>query len=129
MPPSKSHSKAKSRSLPEAASAATPILVSTPGPTEPFVFLHVGDTHLTDPRPPTPATCDEILAQIAGIHHHGGFDFVYLPGDLAENGCAAEYEILAKALAHHPKLPVRLIPGDHDRQPAGWTTFRRSTPR
>ena len=41
---------------------------------------------------------------------------LYRSGDLAENGWACEYAILADALARHPHLPVRLIPGDHDRQ-------------
>lgn len=83
---------------------------------EPFVFLHVGDLHLTKPGAANVVDFRAILDQIAAIAPRDLFDFVYLPGDLAENGWACEYEILADALASHPGLPVRLIPGDHDRQ-------------
>ena len=83
---------------------------------EPFVFLHVGDLHLSGADDRNACDVRAILAQISAIGPGTLFDFVYLPGDLAENGCASEYTVLAKALAAHPGLPVRLIPGDHDRQ-------------
>ncbi|AYO85591.1 metallophosphoesterase family protein [Methylobacterium brachiatum] len=83
---------------------------------EPLVFLHVGDLHLQDEAARNARDLNAILDQIAAIAPRGLFDFVYLPGDLAENGYASEYRILKAALDRHPDLPVRLIPGDHDRQ-------------
>lgn len=83
---------------------------------EPLVFLHVGDLHLQDPDAQSARDLAAILDQIAAIAPQDLFDFVYLPGDLAENGYAAEYRILKDALDRHPHLPLRLIPGDHDRQ-------------
>ncbi|MCJ2033939.1 metallophosphoesterase family protein [Methylobacterium sp. J-068] len=83
---------------------------------EPLVFLHVGDLHLTTPTAQNARDFRAILAQIDGIGSKSLFDFVYLPGDLAENGCASEYTELAAALDAHRDLPIRLIPGDHDRQ-------------
>lgn len=106
---------------------------------EPLVFLHVGDLHLT--RRSAQNACDlrAILEQIDGIKPQRpaippastsspeteqstsaippyAFDFVYLPGDLAEDGYRVQYEILKDALDDYPDLPVRLIVGDHDRQ-------------
>lgn len=82
----------------------------------PFVFLHIGDLHLQAPRGRTAEDLSLILDQIARTAPPDVFDFVYLPGDLAENGCASEYALLSDALAKHSSLPIRLIPGDHDRQ-------------
>ncbi|MCJ2141945.1 metallophosphoesterase family protein [Methylobacterium sp. E-066] len=83
---------------------------------DPLVFLHVGDLHLQDAAAQNAIDLNAILDQIATIAPRDLFDFVYLPGDLAENGYASEYRILKDALDRHPGLPVRLIPGDHDRQ-------------
>lgn len=95
------------------AAADVPPLVEQAG--EPLVLLHVGDLHLTDPAARNAFDFAEILDQIRGLPQ-AQFDFVYLPGDLAENGCAAEYRILALTLRAGRRLPIRLIPGDHDRQ-------------
>ncbi|WP_132255753.1 metallophosphoesterase family protein [Methylobacterium segetis] len=83
---------------------------------EPFVVLHVGDLHLTGRGEANARDLAAILDQIAGLAPRAAFDFVYLPGDIAEDGTARQYAILRAALARHPDLPIRLIPGDHDRQ-------------
>jgi len=93
-------------------------------PPEPLVFLHVGDLHLTTDEARNAEDFRAILKQIDGIGPRTAFDFVYLPGDLAEDGSAAQYAILAEALAAHPDLPIRLIPGDHDRQFGRMDDFR-----
>lgn len=97
---------------------------SAPAHREPLVFLHVGDLHLTTAGAPNAHDFRAILGQIAGIGAKAAFDFVYLPGDLAEDGCAAQYDVLTEALAAHPELPIRLIPGDHDRQLGRMDDFR-----
>lgn len=99
----------------------------------PFVVIHVGDLHLTatargDPAPIRSRQA-RLLSDAKGIFRDiaalpaGCFDFVYLPGDLAQNGSASEYDILTKLLKAHPTLPLRLIPGDHDRQFGSMTDF------
>ena len=91
----------------------------------PFVFFHIGDLHLTTPPAANVPTLrarqkrvvddlDAMLADIAALDARS-FDFVYLPGDLAENGLPGEYALLAAALARQPDVPVRFVPGDHDR--------------
>ncbi len=86
-----------------------------PGPARPFLFLHVGDQHLTVAGARNAHDLDAILAQVAGLPR-GSYDFVYLPGDIAENGLASEYALIDAGLRRHPALPLHLIPGDHDRQ-------------
>ena len=99
----------------------SPPLVAAKG--EPLVFLHVGDLHLTDPPAQNAVDFAAILDQIRTLPPPL-FDFVYLPGDLAENGCASEYAILSGALLGGRRLPIRLIPGDHDRQLDRMNEFR-----
>lgn len=81
-----------------------------------FAFAHVGDLHLERASDPHAADLRAMLAEVAGLHRHGLLDFVYIPGDLAEDGRAEQYAVLHEALDRHPDLPVRLIAGDHDRQ-------------
>ncbi|MBE7244967.1 MAG: metallophosphoesterase [Actinomycetospora chiangmaiensis] len=81
-----------------------------------FAFAHIGDLHLEQEDDRNADDLRMILAEVAGLHGNGLLDFAYLPGDLAEDGMAAQYAILIKALKAHPKLPIRLIAGDHDRQ-------------
>jgi len=105
------------------------------GAKAPFVFLHVGDLHLVAPKEDdTPADAREkqrleadvnaILAEIATLRGEG-FDFVYLPGDIADDGEADQYAILEAALRDHPAGPLHLIPGDHDRQHGRMEDFER----
>lgn len=81
-----------------------------------LAFAHIGDLHLEQAADPNAADLRAILAEVSGLHRRGLVDFAYLPGDLAEDGRAEQYAILADALEAHPDLPVRLIAGDHDRQ-------------
>jgi 3',5'-cyclic-AMP phosphodiesterase len=85
-----------------------------------FAFAHIGDLHLEKSGDRNAVDLREILAEVATLHGHGLLDFAYLPGDIAERGEAAQYDILWEALKEvlkaHPDLPVRPIAGDHDRQ-------------
>ena len=47
-------------------------------------------------------------------------DVLLITGDLAENGLAAEYSLIADMLRRHMTIPVYVIPGNHDRR----DTFR-----
>jgi 3',5'-cyclic-AMP phosphodiesterase len=88
-----------------------------------FAFAHIGDLHLQQPDDPNAGDLRAILAEVDGLHKRGLLDFAYLPGDLAEDGLAAQYAILTRTLAAHPDLPIRLIAGDHDRQHGSMTDF------
>jgi 3',5'-cyclic AMP phosphodiesterase CpdA len=43
-------------------------------------------------------------------------DVVILSGDLSDGGLDAEYDILADLIRRHLRMPVYLIPGNHDRR-------------
>lgn len=43
-------------------------------------------------------------------------DIVILSGDLTDSGLDAEYDILADLIRRHLRMPVYLIPGNHDRR-------------
>lgn len=90
----------------------------------PFVFLHVGDQHLTLRDARHHHDLRDIVRQIAKTRRDG-FDFVYLPGDIAENGTAEEYALIEEILQEHADLPVLFIPGDHDRQYGTMDDFAR----
>ena len=92
----------------------------------PLVVLHIGDLHVTElpershsalkvREDRLDADLGAILGDVGEIQPSNCIDFVYLPGDLAENGCRAEYDRIAAALDRISHIPVRLIPGDHDR--------------
>lgn len=85
------------------------------GPNRPFVFVHVGDQHLTVRDTRHHQDLIAIFQQIA-CFGEDAFDFVYLPGDIAENGAAGEYELIEEILRAYAPRAVHLIPGDHDRQ-------------
>ncbi|KAB1076096.1 metallophosphoesterase family protein [Methylobacterium planeticum] len=90
----------------------------TPAETaRPFAFVHVGDPHLDGCGGANRRDLRAILADLAGLRPAPAalLDFIYLPGDLAEDGRAAQYDLLREVLPGAP-LPVRIIAGDHDRQ-------------
>ena len=81
-----------------------------------FVFVHVGDLHLDACDGADARDLAAILAELADLQPRarGRADFLYLPGDIAEDGRADQYELLRRRC--RAPLPVRLIAGDHDRQ-------------
>ena len=93
-----------------------------PGCADPFVFLHVGDQHLTRPGRRNHRDLATIFRRIADLPP-ASFDLVYLPGDIAENGLDSEYALIDRILRRHDNLPVHLIPGDHDRQYGSMKAF------
>lgn len=100
-----------------------------PAPGRPLVFLHLGDLHLTDPGERNDLDLQAILQEIRrqkrheDLGDHGLIDFLYLPGDLAEDGTAAQYDLLRAALST-PHLPAFPICGDHDRHYGHLEDFR-----
>jgi hypothetical protein len=79
---------------------------------EPLVWMHIGDLHLTETELPNHLALRDIISQ-ANAHLAGQIDFVVLPGDNADDGTPEQYKILRTEL-DQLKLPVHVIPGDHD---------------
>lgn len=89
------------------------------GQKQPFVFLHVGDQHLTVRDAQNFTDLQNIFELIARLQPNA-VDFVYLPGDIAEDGNKEAYQsfedIINVFRQNQPSIPILMIPGDHDRQ-------------
>lgn len=83
----------------------------------PLVYAHLGDLHLTSAQATTYRYLLAMLAQLA-VEAAGQLDFVYLPGDVADNGQPAQYRLVAAELAQVPPgtetplLPLHTYPTD-----------------
>jgi hypothetical protein len=80
-----------------------------------ITWLHVGDLHVTTGAEQNICDLHEIADQ-ANRHFTDGVDFVFLPGDNANEGRADQYALIRTALAGL-RLPLRILPGDHDFEP------------
>lgn len=93
-------------------------------PDDLLVFAHIGDLHLTsaseDNYRDLQAIVDEIAADFADT-----LDFVYVPGDNADNGLPDQYALARRELARLP-MPVHIITGDHDMEPGRLDAFYAS---
>lgn len=86
-----------------------------------LLFAHIGDLHLTtedaDNFRDLQAIVREINAELGDA-----LDFVYIPGDNADNGLPAQYALAQRALSQLA-VPVHLITGDHDMEPGSLEPF------
>jgi hypothetical protein len=89
--------------------------------TDPLVYAHLGDLHLTTE---TEENYRDLLAIVDVIARDfaGSLDFVYLPGDNADNGTRAQYALVRRAIERLP-LPVHVITGDHDMEQGSLEAF------
>lgn len=84
-----------------------------------LAFAHIGDLHITEGDRENARDLHAIVAQLAEVE---GLDFVYLPGDNADNGRPEQYALVREALAPLA-LPVHAITGDHDVEGGGLDAF------
>ncbi|MGX1856382.1 outer membrane protein assembly factor BamB family protein [Dietzia sp. NPDC055340] len=110
---------------PAAQSAPTDFLLTPTPQTLPYEFVHLTDTHLSDPSAPsTPrraaslypegSSADQfatLLAELPSLAPDA--QAVFLTGDLVDEGTATEYESLLRVLASSAR-PVHAIAGNHD---------------
>jgi 3',5'-cyclic-AMP phosphodiesterase len=89
----------------------------------PLRFLQIGDLHITDSGLPNHLDLRRIVDEING-NTSGKIDFVYLPGDNADDGTMEQFRIVREALAHLV-APWHAIPGDHDFKPRSLDNFYR----
>lgn len=75
-----------------------------------LAFAHIGDLHITDADADNARDFRAIVDQLNAVD---GLDFVYLPGDNADNGTPAQYA-LVRAELDRLRRPVHVITGDHD---------------
>lgn len=87
-------------------------------------WIHIGDTHLTQPGEQNDLDLGRIVDEINQVYAGGGVDFVFVPGDIAEHGSALAYDVFRSHL-DRLKLPWCAIVGDHDVQPNSFAPFRQ----
>jgi Icc protein len=82
---------------------------------ESLTWVHVGDLHITDEKQPNYRDFLSIIDTIS-THLAGDVVFCILPGDNADDGSAEQYMLIRRGL-ERLKIPLHVIPGDHDRKP------------
>lgn len=91
------------------------------GPKPSLTWVHFGDLHLTQGGEQNHRDFLALVDEV-NTHFKGHVDFCLLPGDNADNGEVAQYLLIRSALAQL-RIPVHIIPGDHDREPGNLTAF------
>jgi hypothetical protein len=95
--------------------------LALPGSGRPLVYAHLGDLHITDAKARNYQDFLLMLVQLE-VECAGRLDFLYLPGDVADNGRPAQYRLVSAAL-RLASVPVHLISGDHDMEPGSLDNF------
>jgi 3',5'-cyclic AMP phosphodiesterase CpdA len=86
-----------------------------------MVYAHLGDLHVTTEKQQNFKDLLSIAAQLE-IECGHLIDFVFLPGDNADNGRPDQYRLVRTAL-RLLSVPVHAICGDHDREGGGLDAF------
>jgi hypothetical protein len=84
-----------------------------------LAFAHIGDLHLTEADADNARDLHAIVDQINAVD---GLDFVYVPGDNADNGAPEQYA-LVRAELDRLRRPVHVITGDHDMESGSLEAF------
>jgi hypothetical protein len=88
-------------------------------------WVHLGDLHITDAQEQNyqdfRALIDEVNEHLTG---ENGVHFAFLPGDNADNGTEAQFQLVRRTL-EGLHLPVHILPGDHDIQSGSLELFRQ----
>jgi len=80
-----------------------------------LAWLHIGDLHLTEGGLENHRDLGRIVA-LANALPPGSLDFAVLPGDNADDGTAGQFQLVRDAVAPL-RLPLHILPGDHDFKP------------
>ena len=85
----------------------------------PLRILHVGDLHVTDAGLQNHLDLARIIDD---VNVGGNIDFVFLPGDNADDGTTDQFNLVYQEMKRL-NLPWRVIPGDHDFKPRSLDHF------
>lgn len=86
-----------------------------------LTWLHFGDLHITDAGQDNYRDFRALIAD-ANAHLAGAVDFAVLPGDNADDGTAEQFRLVRRALGEL-RMPVHILPGDHDFKPHNLDAF------
>jgi predicted phosphodiesterase len=87
-------------------------------------WIHIGDTHITRDGEQNALDLGRIVDEINALYADGGIDFVFVPGDIADDGSEAAYQVFRKHL-DRLQLPWCGIVGDHDVHEESFGNFRK----
>jgi len=85
-------------------------------------WVHFGDLHVQKAEDENYLDFLDLIADV-NLHLSGDMDFAFLPGDNADDGAEAQYQLVREAL-DRLSLPVNVIAGDHDRKAGTLDLFR-----
>lgn len=88
-----------------------------------LTWLHIGDLHVTNDAGQNLHDLRRIVA-LANTLSPGLLDFAVLPGDNADDGTEEQFRLVRKAVAPL-RLPLHVLPGDHDFKPNSLDAFYR----
>jgi Icc protein len=87
-------------------------------------WIHIGDLHMTRPGEQNEIDLGRIVDEINTVYAKGGIDFIFIPGDIADNGSVVAYEAVRRHL-DRLTIPWCGIVGDHDVHEKSFDNFRR----
>lgn len=93
------------------------------GPSNALSWVHFGDLHIHDAYEENHLDFLELIDDV-NDYLAGKVDFVFLPGDNADDGFEAQYKLVREAL-DRLRVPVHSITGDHDRKAGTLDFFRQ----
>jgi 3',5'-cyclic-AMP phosphodiesterase len=76
-------------------------------------WIHIGDLHMVREGEETFVALRQIVAEINAAYAGKGVSFVYLPGDIADDGSAGAYAAV-RACLDRLQVPWISVVGDHD---------------
>lgn len=86
-------------------------------------WVHLGDLHIKERKDENYTDTQNLIAEI-NQHLAGDTDFVFLPGDNADDGTEDQYRLVREA-TDQVHLPVFFIPGDHDKASGSLALFQK----
>jgi Icc protein len=86
-----------------------------------LTWLHIGDLHLTDAHEQNHCDLGRIIEAISELSPDD-VDFVFLPGDNADDGTHVQFQLVSDAIGRL-RLPIHVLPGDHDYKPKSLDAF------
>lgn len=87
-------------------------------------WIHIGDTHMTRSGEQNEVDLGKIVDEINALYAKGGVDFVFVPGDIADDGSVLAYEAF-RAHLDRLQLPWCGIVGDHDVHEKSFDNFQK----
>ena len=86
-----------------------------------LAWLHIGDLHLTTADQENHRELGRIVALVNAVPE-GQLDFAVLPGDNADDGTPEQFRLVRDTVANL-RLPLHVLPGDHDMKPGSLDAF------